>query len=301
MLAGLDTSNIGANRPTTVFDGISVTVFNDTTILPIPEQTDWVVTHNNLNLNVTPDNTSRGLPWPNDYLIEFYDTPQDTGYINAPAQLYIKMPVNFKITNLYTGQQAKFATRDIDASGTLTIGDEIQILEFIGAVSVSNSRIAWIITYNGPTNPITTPILPVAGDKFQIKISKPFYDGDYFSFAIKPSTVDNNKAKDQLSNISVVPNPYLGAATWERKNLNYTGRGERKIEFVNLPAKCEVRIYTMAGALIKTLYKDTSPVDGSLFWNLVTEDGLDIAYGVYIYHVKADGIGESIGKFAVIK
>jgi hypothetical protein len=301
LLGGLDTTNIGANRPTPVFDGISVTVFNDTTILPIPDQTNWLVGHSNLNLIVTPDNTSRGIPWPNDYMIEFYDTPQDTGFISAPSQLYVKMPVNFKITNLFTGQKAKFATRDIDGSGTLTVGDEIQILEFVGAQTINNSRIAWTIVYNRPADPGATPVEPVAGDKFQIKISKPFYKGDYFSFAIKPSAVDNSVAKNQLSNISVVPNPYLGAATWERKNLNYTGRGERKIEFINLPAKCELRIYTMAGALVKTLYKDTSPTDGSLFWNLVTEDGMDIAYGVYIYYVKAEGIGEYIGKFAVIK
>ncbi len=36
-------------------------------------------------------------------------------------------------------------------------------------------------------------------------------------------------------------------------------------------------------------------------WNLVTEDGMDIAYGLYIYHVDAPGIGEKIGKFAIIK
>jgi hypothetical protein len=98
-----------------------------------------------------------------------------------------------------------------------------------------------------------------------------------------------------------VPNPYLGAAEWERRNLNSTGRGERKIDFINLPPKCVVRIYTITGALVKTLEKDSPMDDGSLSWNLVTEDGMDIAYGVYIYHVDAPGVGEHIGKFAVIK
>ena len=36
-------------------------------------------------------------------------------------------------------------------------------------------------------------------------------------------------------------------------------------------------------------------------WNLLTKDNLSLAYGVYIYHVDAPGIGEHIGKFAVIK
>jgi hypothetical protein len=53
--------------------------------------------------------------------------------------------------------------------------------------------------------------------------------------------------------------------------------------------------------LVKTLYKDSGPSDGSLFWNLVTEDGMDAAYGLYIFHVDAPGVGEHIGKFALIK
>jgi hypothetical protein len=41
--------------------------------------------------------------------------------------------------------------------------------------------------------------------------------------------------------------------------------------------------------------------DGSMEWNLVSKDGMDISFGVYIYHVDAPGIGTKIGKFAVIK
>jgi hypothetical protein len=31
------------------------------------------------------------------------------------------------------------------------------------------------------------------------------------------------------------------------------------------------------------------------------KDGNEIPYGVYIYHVEAPGVGEKVGKFAVIK
>ena len=57
----------------------------------------------------------------------------------------------------------------------------------------------------------------------------------------------------------------------------------------------------MNGALVKTLEKNTSPTNGALSWNLVSEDGMDVAFGVYVYHVEAPGIGEHIGKFALIK
>ncbi|HEX2981936.1 MAG TPA: hypothetical protein VHO28_00180, partial [Ignavibacteriales bacterium] len=101
--------------------------------------------------------------------------------------------------------------------------------------------------------------------------------------------------------INVVPNPYIGAAGWERKSAYSTGHGERKIDFINLPSSCTIRIFTIAGALVKTIVKESSPMDGAISWNLVSDDGMDIAYGLYVYHVDAPGIGEYIGKFAVIK
>jgi hypothetical protein len=52
---------------------------------------------------------------------------------------------------------------------------------------------------------------------------------------------------------------------------------------------------------VKTLEKNSLPQDGSLAWDLLSDDGMDIAYGLYIYHVDAPGIGEHIGKFAVVK
>ncbi|MEK7670818.1 MAG: hypothetical protein AAB344_01175, partial [Bacteroidota bacterium] len=84
-------------------------------------------------------------------------------------------------------------------------------------------------------------------------------------------------------------------------NLFRAGRGERRIYFVNLPAKCMIRIYTIRGALVQTLEHDATVENGQEPWNLVTKDGMDLAYGIYIYHVDAPGIGEKIDKFAIIK
>jgi hypothetical protein len=36
-------------------------------------------------------------------------------------------------------------------------------------------------------------------------------------------------------------------------------------------------------------------------WDLLSSEGMRIAYGVYIYHVDIPGVGEKIGRFAVIK
>ena len=301
IVASVDTTAIGEDRFSPPFDGLVASVINDTAITVIDSLTNWIVGNSNLTFNVTPNYSSRGVPWPANYEIRFYDTPQDTTYIYSPP-FYTLFPINFKVWNITEGKFSKIAIKDVDLSGSLTIGDIIQIIEFIQQPpSMSYSRIAYNISYYAPIDPNITPAEPVNGDKFHIGVSKQFKSGDYFTFTTVPVVVDNELAKSQLSKIDVVPNPYLGAASWERRNLNSTGRGERKIDFIKLPAQCTIRIYTINGALIKTLNKDSNFLDGTLSWNLVTEDGMDAAYGIYVYHVDAPGVGEHIGKFALIK
>ncbi len=297
----VDSTYFGFERISPPFDGMAVTVLNDTLVTIIDTLTGWLVGNSNLLVYPFPDATPvRGIPWPADYEITFYDTPQDTCYIQSPP-LYRRFPVNLKIWNKTEGKYSKVAVKDNDGSQSLTIGDQIQILEFQGAVSPSNVRFAWNLTYDAPADPNATPVYPANGDKYIISTNKQFKSGDKFIFSTRAVNIDKNLAKEQLSKIDVVPNPYLGAAVWERRNLNSTGRGDRKIDFINLPNQCTIRIYTITGQLIKTLYKDSGFLDGTISWNLVTDDGMDAAYGVYVYHVDAPGVGEYIGKFALIK
>ncbi len=300
-LMTVDTAYFGAERTSPPFDGIAISVINDSAITIVDSLTGWVTGRSNLIMLVTPDPTPvRGISWPADYEITFSDTPLDTCYIQSPP-LYTRFPVNFKVWNKTEQKYSKIAIKDNDGSGNLSVGDQIQVLEFMGAIAPANVRFAWNLSYDAPFDPNATPQYPAAGDKYQISTTKPFKKGDKFLFSTKGPSVDNSLAKDKLGKIDVVPNPYIGAASWEKRNLNSTGRGERKIDFINLPAECTVRIYTVTGQLIKTLYKNSTYLDGSLSWNLVTDDGMDAAYGVYIYHVDAPNVGEHIGKFALIK
>ena len=73
-----------------------------------------------------------------------------------------------------------------------------------------------------------------------------------------------------------------------------------RIEFRNLPQKCTIRIYSVHGELVQTLYQDGSTA-GMVPWNLRTKDNLDVAPGLYIYQVEGGTMGTSIGKFAIIK
>jgi len=98
----------------------------------------------------------------------------------------------------------------------------------------------------------------------------------------------------------VVPNPYVGAASWEAASVS-VGRGERRIFFIHLPQTCTIRIYTISGHLVQTLQHSGTYADGQEAWNLTSRDGMDIAFGVYVYHVEAPGIGTKIDRFAILK
>ncbi len=294
MQSSVDAATFGSNVYSLPFDGIVFSFNNDTTVSINDTLTGWYVGKSNLNLGVIPDNTSPSLDvrWPADYQMEFFDHTVAT----TP---YNKIPVDYIITDLTTGDTVKSEIIDADKSKSLTLGDDIIFIQPIG----SQVKYSWRIHYQPPFNPALTPIYPAAGDKFRIYTKKPFYSGDYFSFTTKSSAVDNSLASKSLSNILVVPNPYIATASWEPRSLYPTGRGDRKIDFTNLPAKCTIKIYTIAGALVKTLYKDDTNLNngGTISWNLISEDGMDVSYGIYIFHVDAPGIGSYIGKFAVIK
>ncbi|MDP2038890.1 MAG: hypothetical protein Q8L04_16030, partial [Ignavibacteria bacterium] len=182
-----------------------------------------------------------------------------------------------------------------EKDGKLNLGDDVVIIEFVN----NQFKLTWRLQMRIPAAPQFAS--PRPGDIFRFTTSKPFLKDDYFEFSTKGATVDNELAKNDLSKVAVVPNPYISAASWEVRNNVANGRGTRRLDFIHLPSSCTVRIYTVTGALIKTLEKTTGATDGTLSWNLITEDGTDVAYGLYIYHVDAPGVGEYIGKFAIIK
>ena len=72
-----------------------------------------------------------------------------------------------------------------------------------------------------------------------------------------------------------------------------------------MPAPATLRIFTVSGVLLRevsiTESDLTSAYGGSYVWNMLTTDNLEISYGIYLYHVEAPGVGEKVGKFAVIK
>jgi hypothetical protein len=251
--------------------------------------------------NVLPINQRR-IGFPYDFTLIFDDVPLDT---SLPAIGRPSKPVKIKvIAHTDTGDiQLKFQFRDIDNDSTLsTPGEYIDVMTYLPG-NPPAPRVTWRIEIDTTKMPKPLPpiIKPGRGDVFNVFIQKPFTIEDTFKFVTRGEKIDQEKARvEAQSSPYVVPNPYVASASFEPERFAVSGRGERRIEFRNIPAKSVIRIYTLKGELVQTLYHDGS-TEGYVAWNLRTKDNLDVAPGLYIYHVEAPGIGSFIGKFAIIK
>jgi hypothetical protein len=122
--------------------------------------------------------------------------------------------------------------------------------------------------------------------------------------------------EDETTPIGVYPNPYYGNALWDGMQER-----QRKIYFFNLPALCEITVYTVAGDVVDRFTHDARSYNGSDIewfktfgdgtqkmsggehaWDLITSHDQAIATGLYLFTVKNLNTGYvKKGKFLVIK
>lgn len=141
---------------------------------------------------------------------------------------------------------------------------------------------------------------PDAGTRVEIETAKPraltYQDG--FTFTTTGATSDAGLEANSLERIKVVPNPYLIGSAYEQEYGALRREPIRQLKFNNLPARCTIYIFTMAGDKVKTI--EHSSTNGTETWDLKGAGGREIAPGVYIYIVRTD-TAERIARFAVIK
>lgn len=109
---------------------------------------------------------------------------------------------------------------------------------------------------------------------------------------LKTGLTDQEK-RDLVKKINVVPNPYWAYSEYE---LSYDSP---VLKFTHIPGKATIRIFNLAGQLVKTIETDGSSPFVS--WNLKNEAGLKVASGMYIAHVNVEGLGEKVLKFAIVQ
>ncbi|MFB3130897.1 MAG: hypothetical protein ACE10K_00090, partial [Rhodothermales bacterium] len=225
------------------------------------------------------------VPQPFDYEIRFADSPIGNSFSND-------LPIPFEVFNLTKANQPidVFAP-DINRNGAWDANEQIIFLEMIDGTLTATWEVRFVDASRAPGN----------GEVFFVRTRKPFAAEDVFSFRTVAATTEAALVEQELNDIYVVPNPYVATTVFEPRNpISRTERGERRLYFANVPQQCTIRIYSVAGELVDTLHHNSTLDDGKVFWDLRTKDNMNLAYGLYIYHVDSPE-GSFIGKFAVIK
>jgi len=117
-------------------------------------------------------------------------------------------------------------------------------------------------------------------------------DAFTFSTSGKGAEASDAYSKEDVAKINVFPNPYFGANVEETRTLQHF------VRFTHLPPTATLRVYTLAGELIRTL----NHTDGTQFqeWNLENNYQIPVASGMYIVHVDCGNLGEKVLKMAVL-
>lgn len=249
---------------------------------------DWEIRWNSLDSVKQVNGTDTIYTWAN-----VGDTARST--LN-PTLKSVKCP--FTIVNVSENKPATYIIKD-NNNKTKNKWDWGETI-VIQPQGETGFRTSYEIIFSLPRDSGVTINYPKQGDVFTVFNRKPFVSGDMYTLQTKPIEYSASKGKAMLDEIYTVPNPYVGYSESENPGTaGPTSRGERDLQFRNLPKQCTIRIFTITGELVQTIHKDDL---GSIaHWDLLSYEGQRVAYGVYIYHVEAPGVGEKIGRFAVIK
>jgi hypothetical protein len=173
-----------------------------------------------------------------------------------------------------------------------------------GYSSMENGQIKWQITIGSFNfrNAGSQSELPEAGDVYRMDSQRPFTASDEFIVTVKEPSEERKRNAEDLDKVKVVPNPYIVTNMMEPAVRNIFLNQRRRLMFTHIPAECTIKIFTISGYLVDEIKVYNEPSSGIVHWDLLTKDGLEIAPGIYVYHLKSEKTGkEKMGKFAVIK
>lgn len=302
---------------TDIFDGIRLSID-----LPVevpeydPYNSGWLA--GNTPMRIIPTaRESKSMAW--DYDIVF--TGNDSAYIGRVTSKTMRDENDERIarSRLITGEAFNFYVLNKtfpDSTGQYELMDLVvlddntnarfDILEdriLVGGVTNTGRWAGTVFVMDFQLLQDSTQ-LPEPNDVFHATFRRPFWSTDSVRFTINSAEgkVDPVALKNTMDKIMVVPNPYVCTNAMETAVSNFYLNQRRQLMFTHIPARCKIKIFTVSGVLVDEIDVKNPDDDGIAHWDLLTKEGLEIAAGMYIYHIKADETGdEKIGKFAVIK
>ncbi|NPE27313.1 hypothetical protein HNV12_04910 [Methanococcoides sp. SA1] len=279
------------------------------------ENSDWI--QGSAPINVIQSSTeSVFFPW--QYNIIFTDNPSEYTGITSSDRRVRDENGKSRLSNLLLNQNFNFYVINksfVDSTGQYEVldlvvqdmndDDEYNILEdrvLCGHLTETGTwaGTAFIIEF---ADAESEEDLPMNGDIYQIDYKRPFFITDSIMFKVKPQdALDNDALKNSLKNVRVVPNPYIATNMMEPAVSNMFLNQRRRIMFTNIPAKCEINIFTSSGIFVKKIMVDNTEDNGIIHWDLKSRENLDVAAGIYYYHIKSTLTkDEKMGKFAIVK
>lgn len=299
---------------TDIFDGLRLEVdAPDAIAQPDPTNSGWLVGNGNMEvIHMTPKYYD--YPW--DFEIVFSDndsifvsevriTSAARDETDALAQNKLTLQAfPFYVLNtsfedtLGNHEVFELIAQDMNDDG---LYDPLHDRVLVGPINTQGrwAGTAFILDFRSAQNESE---LPQAGDIYKLTSRRPFFKTDTVFFNVGDYTEpDETEIESGLENIKVVPNPYIATNSMEASTLNTNLKQNRKLMFTHIPSNCEIHIFSSSGIHVDEILVENEPSNGTVHWDLVSKEGLDIAAGIYIYLVKTENGKVHHGKFAVIK
>ncbi len=112
-------------------------------------------------------------------------------------------------------------------------------------------------------------------------------------FTVVPPVASADQVEDL---ITVSPNPYKITGLNDVRN----DAASHAISFLNTPSDFTLTIIDVSGQIV---YQEVveNAVDGRLIWDMFSKDGVEVASGVYLYHIQYEGDRATTGHFAILR
>jgi hypothetical protein len=308
------TLNPGTTVFTDVFDGMQIEI-DPGVETPAYNfaNSGWI--NSNGIMRITPS-VVEGVKMPWKYNIVFTDddsayvgvsrsgTVRDENGSSIGSDKITEPAINFYVQNTSfidtsTGQYGimDVVVHDVNSNDTFDLFED---RIFVGAPTGSRWRAtAFIIDFQLATE----SSYPAPGSVYQVDWKRPFHESDTIRFSITADdNLDKSAIASDMDNIKVVPNPYVMTNMMESAVANPFLNQRRRLMFTHVPSDCIIKIFTVSGVMVDEILVSNEPENGIIHWDMLTRENLEIAAGMYIYHIEAHETGDQkIGKFAVIK
>jgi len=126
---------------------------------------------------------------------------------------------------------------------------------------------------------------------------QPIANDAYSTLGLEVGVTYRKIPEDPMSRIRIVPNPFNITAS---KELGFGDQQANRLAFYDLPARCNIKIYSELGELINTI--EHTDGTGDDYWDSVTSSNQVVVSGIYIAVFENLDTGEKkILKFVIIR